>query len=257
MEIYAGSAGFSPFERQKHEFTGPVWVGGSDLPAIDLQLLEPPGRSDLILNGAKELRFGVCQKNINMIALYIAKDWFSGLGLSLTHQGRLHFIQWHHIFPKSLLKQLDYDTGEINEIANMAFITGQTNRRISNKKPHEYLPDTVAAQGIVALESQSVPYTPELLQLENYRDFLQVRREALAKRMNDFISCGRRRENGGNRRFESIVVLVMKRPPRRSGGWFLGFLRCQSLGSSLVFHPIAWAFDQDGFSMMEESIQHG
>lgn len=34
-------------------------------------------------------------------------------------------------FPKSLLKQRDYETGEINEIANMAFITGQTNRRIS------------------------------------------------------------------------------------------------------------------------------
>ena len=31
-----------------------------------------------------------------------AKDWFSGLGLSLTHQGKLHFIQWHHIHPKSL-----------------------------------------------------------------------------------------------------------------------------------------------------------
>jgi hypothetical protein len=116
-----------------------------------------------------------------------AKDWFSGLGLSLTHQGRLHFIQWHHIFPKSLLKQLNYDTGEINEIANMAFITGQTNRRISNKKPLEYLPGIVGTQGVAALESQSVPYTPELLQLEHYRDFLKVRREALAKRMNTFI----------------------------------------------------------------------
>jgi hypothetical protein len=62
-----------------------------------------------------------------------AKDWYSGLGLSLTHQGRLHFIQWHHIIPMSLLKIHGYDTGEINEISNMAFITGQTNRRIGNK----------------------------------------------------------------------------------------------------------------------------
>lgn len=116
-----------------------------------------------------------------------AKDWFGGLGLSLTHQGRLHFIQWHHIFPKSLLKQMNYDTGEINEIANMAFITGQTNRRIANKKPLEYLPDIVAAQGVTALESQSVPYTPELLQLDSYRDFLKTRRVALANRMNAFI----------------------------------------------------------------------
>ena len=63
-----------------------------------------------------------------------AKDWYSGLGLSLTHQGKLHFIQWHHVIPKSLLKAQGYETGEINEIANMAFITGQTNRRISNKE---------------------------------------------------------------------------------------------------------------------------
>lgn len=116
-----------------------------------------------------------------------AKDWYSGLGLSLTHQGRLHFIQWHHIIPKSLLKQ-HYETGEINEIANMAFITGQTNRRISNKPAGSYLPDIAAKQGVAALEAQCVPTDPELWKLENYRQFLQVRREALAACMNAFIA---------------------------------------------------------------------
>ncbi len=116
-----------------------------------------------------------------------AKDWFSGLGLSLTHQGRLHFIQWHHIIPKSLLKGR-YETGEINEIANMAFITGQTNRRISNKEPSVYLAEIVKEQGQQALDSQLVPNDPALLQLDNYREFLRVRREALAERMNAFIA---------------------------------------------------------------------
>lgn len=73
-----------------------------------------------------------------------AKDWISGLGLSLTHQAKMHFIQWHHIFPKSLLKQIEeYEAREINEIANKAFITGQMNRRISNAKPEEYLPGII------------------------------------------------------------------------------------------------------------------
>ncbi len=116
-----------------------------------------------------------------------AKDWYSGLGLSLTHQGRLHFIQWHHIIPKSLLKQT-YETGEINEIANMAFITGQTNRRISNKQAGSYLPDIVAKQGVAALEAQCVPSDPALWELDNYRQFLQIRREALATCMNAFIA---------------------------------------------------------------------
>ncbi|WP_431016378.1 GmrSD restriction endonuclease domain-containing protein [Bradyrhizobium pachyrhizi] len=117
-----------------------------------------------------------------------AKDWFSGLGLSLTHQGKLHFIQWHHIFPKSLLKDRRYETGEINEIANMAFITGQTNRRLSNKEPTAYLPSIVEKQGQESLDAQLVPTDPGLLKLENYRAFLKARRAALAKCMNDFIA---------------------------------------------------------------------
>jgi hypothetical protein len=116
-----------------------------------------------------------------------AKDWYSGLGLSLTHQGKLHFIQWHHIIPKSLLKVKSYETGEINEIANMAFITGQTNRRISNKEATEYLVGVIDKQGKQALESQCVPVMPELWSTERYRDFLEYRRTALAERMNAFI----------------------------------------------------------------------
>lgn len=116
-----------------------------------------------------------------------AKDWYSGLGISLTHQGKLHFIQWHHVIPKSLLKDKNYETGEINEIANMAFITGQTNRRISNKQATDYLVDVVAKQGKEALESQCVPTDPELWSTERYREFLHYRREALAARMNAFI----------------------------------------------------------------------
>lgn len=116
-----------------------------------------------------------------------AKDWYSGLGLSLTHQGKLHFIQWHHVLPKSLLKARGYETGEINEIANMAFITGQTNRRISNKEAAEYLADIAATQGEGALRSQCVPIDPALWSTERYRDFLQLRRAELAARMNAFI----------------------------------------------------------------------
>jgi hypothetical protein len=116
-----------------------------------------------------------------------AKDWYSGLGLSLTHQGKLHFIQWHHVIPKSLLKERSYETGEINEIANMAFITGQTNRRISNKEATDYLVGIVEKQGKEALESQCVSTNPELWSTDRYRDFLLARRTARAERMNQFI----------------------------------------------------------------------
>jgi hypothetical protein len=117
-----------------------------------------------------------------------AKDWHSGLGISLTHQGKLHFIQWHHIIPKSLLKQHGYETGETNEVANMAFITGETNRRISNKNPELYLEEIVSRQGEEALTAQCVPLNRDLWKLERYREFLDARRTAIATRMNEFIN---------------------------------------------------------------------
>jgi hypothetical protein len=92
------------------------------------------------------------------------------------------------VLPKSLLKAQGYETGEINELANMAFITGQTNRRISNKEASGYLADIVAKQGEEALHSQCVPVDPALWATERYRDFLLIRRTELATRMNAFIA---------------------------------------------------------------------
>ncbi|MFV3132011.1 GmrSD restriction endonuclease domain-containing protein [Niveispirillum sp. KHB5.9] len=140
--------------------------------------------TDLMARGANSPLFSLAYLALKAAG---AKDWYSGLGLSLTHQGKLHFIQWHHIIPKSLLKDHGYETGEINEIGNMAFITGQTNRRISNKEPSSYLLDVVQKQGELALRSQCVPTIPDLWKTESYRDFLRLRREMLAERMNAFI----------------------------------------------------------------------
>lgn len=123
-----------------------------------------------------------------------ARDWFSGLGLSLTHQGRLHFIQWHHIFPKALLRERGFETGEINEIANMAFITGQTNRRIGRKEPSDYLTEVIARQGAGTLTTQCVPTDVTTLTTDRYREFLTARRAALADCMNAFVE---RKATGG------------------------------------------------------------
>jgi len=117
-----------------------------------------------------------------------AKDWQTGLGLSLTHQGRYHYIQIHHIFARSLMKG-KFEQQEINEIANYAFISGNTNRKISNREPLEYLPEIVKERGIDALSSQCVPTDPELHKLANFRQFLAKRRELLSKTVNDFLQA--------------------------------------------------------------------
>lgn len=116
-----------------------------------------------------------------------AKDWRTQLGLSLTHQGRFHFIEHHHIFPKAQLKKGNYEKSETNEIANMAFVTGGTNRSISSKLAEFYLAPVLEEQGPTALTAHCIPVDPELWKLENYRRFLEYRRAALAKAINEFI----------------------------------------------------------------------
>ncbi|MGC2445571.1 GmrSD restriction endonuclease domain-containing protein [Candidatus Binatus sp.] len=112
-----------------------------------------------------------------------AHDWRTGLALSLSHSGRMHFIEHHHIFPRAQLKG-DYDKAEVNEIANMAFVSGSTNRSISSKPTEQYLAQVVAEQGENALIRHCIPTDRTLWRNENYRGFLEFRRRALADAVN-------------------------------------------------------------------------
>lgn len=114
-----------------------------------------------------------------------AKDWRSGLTISLTHYGKSHYIQTHHIFPKAITK--DFEASEVNEIANLAFISGGNNRLLGAKPPNVYLPDIVRNRGSEALTTQGIPLDPELWRLENFRAFLEYRRTELARMVNKFL----------------------------------------------------------------------
>jgi hypothetical protein len=145
--------------------------------------------SDLVGRGQRSPLFSMAYLALKARG---AKDWRTQLGLSLTHQGRFHFIQHHHIFPKALLKNSNYTKGEVNEIANMAFITGGTNRGISSKPPEKYLAEILNEQGVKALEAHCIPLDPELWTAEAYPRFLEYRRAALAKTINEFIASDER-----------------------------------------------------------------
>ncbi|MFZ1519450.1 MAG: DUF262 domain-containing protein [Ignavibacteriaceae bacterium] len=161
--------------------------GGGPKELIEV-LLQQFGRldvdiQDLVGRGAGSPLFSMVYLTLKAKG---AKDWYSGLGISLNSQGKYHYIQYHHIFPKSLLKK-DYDKSEINEIANMAFISGKTNRHISNKEPKVYFIDIIKNRGKEAIIAQCVPTEPELLELNNYKSFLTKRRGLLKDAVNDFL----------------------------------------------------------------------
>jgi hypothetical protein len=115
-----------------------------------------------------------------------AKDWRSNLAIALDHSGAQHRLQFHHIFPKAVLKSA-YTSREADDIANLAFVGGKTNRAISDKPPAEYFPGLLEKGAAVALDAQSIPRAMELLQVSRYKDFLAERRKAISGRLNEFL----------------------------------------------------------------------
>lgn len=116
-----------------------------------------------------------------------ATDWATGLKISLNHVGRGHALEAHHIFPKSVLKQHGYEQDEINEIANLAFLSGAKNRTLASKTPDSYFPRVIEHRGKDALLAQGIPPAEDLWRVENYRQFLEYRRKKLAEAVNSFL----------------------------------------------------------------------
>lgn len=118
-----------------------------------------------------------------------AKDWRSNLAIALDHSGTQHRLQFHHIFPKAVLRNV-YTAREADDIANLAFIGGTTNRAISDKAPADYFPPLIAKIGSVPFVTQCIPTADALLQVETYKAFLGQRRAMIAERLNAFLGTG-------------------------------------------------------------------
>lgn len=115
-----------------------------------------------------------------------AKDWRSNLAIALDHSGVQHRLQFHHIFPKAQLKD-KFTSREADDIANLAFIGGKTNRAISDKPPATYLPPLIAQLGQPTFEAQAIPVDVTLLEVSAYKDFVAERRKRIAATLNAFL----------------------------------------------------------------------
>ena len=68
-----------------------------------------------------------------------ARDWETGVELKSHLLGNLARLELHHIFPKSLLYDAGYERPEVNALANFTFLTQDTNLKVSNQNPADYL----------------------------------------------------------------------------------------------------------------------
>lgn len=115
-----------------------------------------------------------------------ACDWNSKLGIALDHSGQQHYLQFHHIFPKAVLKG-HYVGREIDDIANLCFIAGKTNRTISDKEPAQYFSTIAPQDKDKAFLTQCIPTELQYLSVVSYKEFLQERRRRIATRLNEFM----------------------------------------------------------------------
>jgi hypothetical protein len=115
-----------------------------------------------------------------------ARDWRSQVTIALDHSGAQHKLQFHHIFPKAVLKG-NFTAREADDIGNLCFIAGKTNRQISDKAPERYFLEIIAKSGLGAFDAQCIPTETSLLGVADYKAFLQQRRVLVAKRLNEFL----------------------------------------------------------------------
>ncbi len=159
------------------------------------QIIDQRGRIEVKAN---DLEGRGVQHPIFRMALIISKahsavDWFNGVPLGSVH-GDAYYIHKHHIFPQALLYKNGFDNENhlhrkiVNEIANRAYLTAETNLSISDRAPDIYLSE-VEKRFPGALKKQFVPVDPELWKVERYQDFLAARREIIARKINEFMKA--------------------------------------------------------------------
>ena len=110
----------------------------------------------------------------------------------LGPNGANYGLQSHHIFPQAFLYKNGWDSDNythrqaVNEIANRAFLTATSNLQVSDKPPETYLAE-IEEKYPGALSAQFVPIEPELWKIDRFPDFLAVRRDIIARKLNEFM----------------------------------------------------------------------
>lgn len=110
-----------------------------------------------------------------------ATDWYYGIRIGLDADGS-RAIEYHHIHPQATLKKR-FSKSEINDLANLAFISARANKKISNRSPERYFPELSARE----LERHFVPLDAALRIADAYPAFIRERRRLLAEAMTRFL----------------------------------------------------------------------
>lgn len=112
-----------------------------------------------------------------------SRDWGTGLTLKANLLGKMNQLEVHHIFPKAQLYKRNFKRPEVNALGNFCFLTKDTNLIIGDRLPEQYFREIEKAHP-GALASQWIPTDPRLWKIENYLEFLEVRKSLLSAEVN-------------------------------------------------------------------------
>lgn len=110
-----------------------------------------------------------------------ATDWWTATKIGFDGSG--HFrIEYHHIHPQATLKKA-HNKAQINDLANLAFISEAANKRISARPPALYFKELADDE----LARHFIPLDESLRSSGSYLQFVKARRAALAAAINAFL----------------------------------------------------------------------
>lgn len=107
----------------------------------------------------------------------------------------------HHLFPRDFLKKNGLDRGKYNQIANYVYMQSEINIKVGNKPPKEYfelvtshiasenrLVSGLASQEelLANLSANCIPTEIMTMGLEDYQDFLVMRRKLMAQKIKEY-----------------------------------------------------------------------
>lgn len=147
---------------------------------------------------------GSPSKNVILLLMYIivrkrgATDFGTGADAAALDQISSEQLQLHHIFPFDFMmkdaKAREYQTSnglslseyreQVNDIANLTFISLAKNVGIGSAAPWEYLANETTRE---MRKAHFIPDNRDLWKTENYGKFLDERRKMMAKAMNALI----------------------------------------------------------------------
>jgi len=121
-----------------------------------------------------------------LLAQLLPKSLISGVNITLSDVlNGYNRNEFHHIYPKSYLLQIDNLEYDINCLSNFCILSKVDNNRISNKAPSLYRDEHIKKDAQDILKSHLI--TESLLVADNFNDFIKDRSKLLLNYLNFLI----------------------------------------------------------------------